>query len=354
MQFSRRMLASAAQSPKAFPALGIVHVVIRIPSLPPQSGDPQDVSGGDEEEQDPDDEPDAFEGQGDVSIPVDTVTNSGQIRFTLLAKKRVLEMHRLVADAFCSIRRLQSERPHRHSPFASQRGLCAEHWAEMLKERDILQRDFNGGSLLDRFLSPHYWAPPPPILLKEKHYSRPFFARLVCFFDDKRPKNRLFATYFLLLSVFAMEQRSTAGQLPARLASWREEFPVVGPLFAVFALADCITLGDLPEELQARWGRVEDSWQKSLRNSCFPGSAVSQNDINTEHGEDVLAIVAFWKHEGNECLKKTDLREAESCYSEGTKLIKELPPDFVADAMVSQAMELEADLLNNFALALLK
>ena len=37
MQFSRRMLASAAQSPKAFPALGIVHVVIRIPSLPPQS-----------------------------------------------------------------------------------------------------------------------------------------------------------------------------------------------------------------------------------------------------------------------------------------------------------------------------
>eukprot|EP00439_Symbiodinium_sp_Y106_P084866 s539_g26.t2 len=245
-------------------------------------------------------------------------------------------------------------RPHRHSPFASQHGLCAEHWAEILKERDVLQREFNGGTLLDRFFSPHYWVPPPPILLKEKHHSRPFFAGLVCFLDDDRPKNRLFASYFLVLSVYALEQKSTAAQIPTRLASWKEEFPVVGPLFAVLALADCVTLGDLPEELQARWRRVEDSWQKSLCNSISPGADVGQNDINAEHAEDVLAIVAFWKHEGNECLKKMDLDGATGCYSEGTKLIKELPPAFVADDMVSKAMELEADLLNNFAHALLK
>ena len=91
---------------------------------------------------------------------------------------------------------------------------------------------------MDRFLTPAYWTPnPPPVMLKEKQHSRlvadgsamgvvrgmglalsrPFFALLVRFLDDKtRPLHDHFATTFLLLSGLAFQQGTTAAELPAR------------------------------------------------------------------------------------------------------------------------------------------
>ncbi|CAE7605028.1 UPF1 [Symbiodinium natans] len=363
-----------------------------------EGGDPEDSSGGgDEEERDPDDEPDAFEDPvpsasdaESADAPAAPPAEAKRQRRKGKKKKKsgkkappgqseqqdqVLE--EAVAAAASSSQSAQTaaaavsdgalavecvvrtcrRRPHKPSPFASQHGLCAEHWTELLKERDILQREFNGGTLLDRFLTPAYWTPnPPPVMLKEKQHSRPFFALLVRFLDDKtRPLHDHFATTFLLLSGLAFQQGTTAAELPARLALWTdwEPPPLTGLLFAATAVADCVAWDKLPAELQARWRRVEGTWDRVLRSEPSPVSG-GREDIKAAHVEDILAVVMFWKHEGNECLKKKDFANADVCYRQGTVLIKGLPPEFVTDDKVSKAMELEADLLSNHALTLLK
>ena len=154
--------------------------------------------------------------------------------------------------------------------------------------------------MLDRFFSPHYWV--PPILLKEKHHSRFIAVcstsscghelhsslrtsdQAVLCGASMLPRRRSPEEQTLRIIFFGLERlrlrtekhsgadsdeagddygfelasnvprkfnRGTvliAGSLTlhaseflgsaVRLASWKEEFPVVGPLFAVLALAD--------------------------------------------------------------------------------------------------------------------
>lgn len=234
------------------------------------------------------------------------------------------------APAVCCVEDCRN-RPHQRSPFACAHGLCSAHYKELLKEKDFLEQQEVEGpvSSMERFILPTYWNPLPPIAEEKKLRSRSFFSVLLRYLEtSKTPTSPSLDVLFTL--AFTASIRSAH-----ELQISPEEFlhtEAIGLLLALQAIEDCA--GQVPSHFQERWQQLSGQNQ---------GQQSQQR-----YQEDILAIAAFWKEEGNRHKQQRQLvgefQLALDSYAFGSQLLEELP-------ISPPVARLAADLANNASAA---
>eukprot|EP00435_Cladocopium_sp_Y103_P043461 s794_g12.t1 len=215
------------------------------------------------------------------------------------------------APAVCCVADCRN-RPYQRSPFASTHGLCSAHWKELLKEKDFLEQMEAVGmsphslqwpvSSMERFILSTYWNPFPPIVGTKGLRSRSFFSALLRYLETlKTPTSPSLDVLFTLAFTETIRSSQEWQMSP-------EEFlhtAAIGLLLALQAIEDCA--GEVPIQFQERWQQLS-------------GRQQSQQGFQ----EDILAIAAFWKEEGNRHKQQRDFLLAVDSYAFGSELLEEL------------------------------
>eukprot|EP00435_Cladocopium_sp_Y103_P045047 s794_g12.t2 len=223
------------------------------------------------------------------------------------------------APAVCCVADCRN-RPYQRSPFASTHGLCSAHWKELLKEKDFLEQMEAVGmsphslqwpvSSMERFILSTYWNPFPPIVGTKGLRSRSFFSALLRYLETlKTPTSPSLDVLFTLAFTETIRSSQEWQMSP-------EEFlhtAAIGLLLALQAIEDCA--GEVPIQFQERWQQLS-------------GRQQSQQGFQ----EDILAIAAFWKEEGNRHKQQRDFLLAVDSYAFGSELLEELITDLANNA----------------------